>query len=417
MAVPLGVSVLLISNMAPLSATTAPTTEPTHFWTTPPAMNGTTRAPLPKAGASPVSPTAASSTYGYYESLYHLPNYSPMSSFVYNMNGNDTQIPTLASSAAEPFAVYYVDTASNLDALYLNNSTVRALAHIIPLYQRFGYNGMLDNEFFVEDGYDEALFFGTTTTTITTYSLETVNLTTGSTLMWNTTFAIDGTNQEPIYVGNNTILVLSSNNSIYGFNLASHREWSAGRTKFFEANNVYWIPQLQQLLSVEAQGSSGDAVQQLNASDTPLGQVKLTSVTTVTVDSGVRFNFVNGLGYNASSRQIAFTAGYYRQSTVDTFVLQYTSSYVLSGTVTARYTVEPGNYPRIFTGQRYAYTSEYVLGGDLGRTQYLLESLDGRDGAHEPVVPAGHRLRERLFRGALCPESELHARLQRVVEE
>lgn len=337
--------------------------------------------------------------YGYSEKLYHLPGYDPMSHFLKNMNGFDRQLPTLASSPSQPAGIYYVDNSSNLDVLYLNNSTVRTIAHIVPLYQLYGYNEMLDNEFFLEYNYDEALFFGTTAANGETYSIEIVNLTTGSMLMWNTTFPVDRVNQEAIYVGNHTVIVLSSSDTIVGFNLASHETWSAGTTSYFEANNIYWIPQLNQLINVEAGGSRADQVDQLNASVDSLGHVKFSITANLTVDSDVRFDFVNGIGYNASLRQLAFSAGRFQNDSVYTYVLQYQPSYVLSKTLAARYSVLPLGTSQLFSGQRYVYTSEYVLGGILGGIQYLFDPWSGATVATNRTFQEGVACSNACFEG------------------
>jgi len=377
--------------------TVAPPATVTHAVPPPPAFG-----PEPTASRSSIRAAASpleSGEFGYFEQSYHLANFDPLTSYLSNMNGNNTQMPTLASGPADPFGVYYVDNRSNLDVLSLNNSTVRTVAHIVPLYQRYGYPGMIDNEFFLEYGYDEALFFGTTSLTAATYSLELVNLTTGAWTMWNTSTALSGTNQEALYVGNNTVIVLSANDSIYGFNLAARSEWSAGKAGYFEANNIYWIPQLGQLINVEAGGSSADGVQQLNASYNAHGQVKFTVVANVAVDSGVRFNFVNGIGYNASLRELAFSAGYFRGDTVGTFVLQYLPTMLLSNTLAASYTVLPGDSPQLFTGQRYTFTSDLVLGGQVGGVQYLFNPWTGS------TVPANRTFQRGIACSNACFET------------
>ena len=257
--------------------------------------------------------------YGYLEKIYRLPGFDPLTGYLSNLGGADTQIPTLSSDPRQPAGIYYVDNSSNLDIVYLGNGTQHVIAPVAPLYQTYAaYNEMLDNEFFVEFGYDQALFFGTTTSSGTSYSIELVNLTTGHTQLWNTPAAVDSYNQQPQYVGNNTVVVMSSNCSILAWNLASRQEWSAGTlgasfgggSTCFEANNAYWFPQKQEIINVEAHGGSGDHVEQLNASFDAQGRIHFASVATIAVDSGVVFNWVNGIAYNASSDEIAFSAGY-----------------------------------------------------------------------------------------------------------
>ncbi len=341
--------------------------------------------------------------YGYYEKTYELPGFDPLTGYLRNLGGGNSQIPTLANSPEQPFGVYYVDNGSDLDVLSLANSTVRHIAHIVPLYQTFAsYDAMLDNEFFVEYGYDEALFFGTTTSGGTEYSLELANLTTGALQIWNTSAGVDAGNQQADYVGNNTVLVMSSNRSIRAFNLATHASWSAGSLAFFEANNVYWFPQKRQLIDVEADGSSQDEVEQLNGSLDGHGEIHFVNATTLAVDSGVDFNWVNGLDYNATTERIAFTAGFWPGPSVYTYVLAYGSNGLLSPSGEVRYTVQNATTwtPDQIEGQRYIYTSNYMLGRSYGpsawsnATEYLFDPWNGS------VL-----LSNRSFNEAPCPNN------------
>lgn len=323
--------------------------------------------------------------YGYYEKTYSLPGFNPLTGYLKNWGGGNAQVPTLSSSSGQPVGIYYVDNSSDLDLLYLSNGTSHAVAHVVLLYQTYSsYNEMLDNEFFIEYGYDQALFFGTTTSGGSTYSIELVNLTSGAVRIWNTSAAVDAINQQPDYVGNNTVIVMSSNNSILAWNLASHKEWSAGTLAFFEANNAYWFPQKRQIVNVEAAGSSSDQVQQLNATYNGQGEVQFASVATVAVDSGKTFNWVNGLDYNATTGKIAFTAGYWVGSAVYTYIVPYASTGLLTTTGLTKVPVYTGGADsgKDLDVQRYVYTSDYVLGqasgtGWTNTTQPLYDPWNG----------------------------------------
>jgi hypothetical protein len=340
--------------------------------------------PLPPSfgGSSTGAPLSASVVdgFGYYEKTYHLLGFNPLAGYLRDSNPTDTQVATLVSDAGQPVGIYYVDNSSRLDVLYLANGTIRPIASVVPLYQTWGYPGMLDDEFFIEYGGHVALFFGTLKSQGTTYSVELVNLTTGRALMWNTTEPVDRTNQQPQYVGNGTVLVFSSNETVVAWDLLTHQSWTAGRTAFFEANNVYWLPQRQELIDVEADGSSADRVEQLNATYDGAGRIHLTSVAEIAVDSRIVFNFVNGLGYNASVGAIAFSAGYYRGHTVFTYVLRFGPEGLLGPAGEIRYAVVNGSStaPDLFVGQRYVYTSDYVLGGSSpSGQQYLFDPWNG----------------------------------------
>jgi hypothetical protein len=337
--------------------------------------------------------TASLATYGYLERIYRLPGFDPLTGYLSNLGGADSQIPTLSSNPRQPAGIYYVDNSSNLDIVYLGNGTQHVIAHVVSLYQTYAtYNEMLDNEFFVEFGYDQALFFGTTTSSGTTYSIELVNLTTGQTQVWNTPAAVDSYNQQPQYVGNNTVIVMSSNCSILAWNLASRQEWSAGTlgasfgsgSTCFEANNAYWFPQKQEIINVEAHGGSGDHVEQLNASFDSQGRIHFASVATIAVDSSVVFNWVNGIAYNASSDEIAFSAGYWVANTVYTYVVPYANGRI-TATGLVRYSADNSGTPtgQLLAIQRYVYVDDYMLGQHMGPgtwangTQFLFDPWNG----------------------------------------
>ena len=344
-----------------------------------------------------------------------MKGFDPLTGDLTNLGGLNEQVPTLVSGQGKPAGIYYVDNNSNFDVLYLSNSTVHTVAHVVVLYQTYpSYNEMLDNEFFVESGYDEVLFFGTTTSNAPHYSVELVNLTTGDVRIWNTSAPVDASNQQPEYVGNHTVLVMSSNCSIEAFNLVAHTSWNAGTLGFgsgycFEANNVYWFPQRQQLINVEAQGDNGDHVEQLNASHNAKGQIHFTSAATIAVDSGVVFNWVNGLAYNNSSARIAFTAGYWVSSTVYTYSIRYGSNGLLTTNGLVRYTVENSttSTEQMLTIQRYVYTSNFVIGRSYGpgmptnTSQYPFDPWNGTtiptNRSLDNYVPCGNSCFEGMY--------------------
>jgi hypothetical protein len=373
-----------------LSGLTAATPQPAA----PPSL-----APVPPRD-SPATPIAgASPTFDWNTRIFSLPGFDPLAGYFPSpiYRGTGYQIPTLSAVYLNALGIYYVNNDSDLVELQLSNSSVRTVSHVVPLYQLYpsygtSLYGMIDNEFFIDSGYGQALFFGTTSSSGTSYSIELVNLTTGQWRMWNTSAPVDRTNQQVQYVGNDTVIVMSSNCSIDAFNLATHLSWRAGQlganfgsgSSCFEANNVYWIPQKGQLINVQAHGDSGDQVEQLDATYNHQGQVQFTSEATIAVDSGVTYNWVNGIAYNASSDRIAFTAGYWGAGTVYTYVLGYSGG-LLTTNGESRYSVVNGgtNSGGFLDIQRYVYTSDYLIGwGDgtsaaTGGTQYLFDPWNG----------------------------------------
>jgi len=356
--------------------------------------------PAGSKSPSPLIPTvtpATSAEYGYDEETIGLPGFDPLSGDLRNLNGLNEQIPTLSSDFGQPVGIYYVDNSSDFDELNLTSGLVRTVAPVVLLYQEWGYNAMLDDEFSIPYGYDVALFFGTTALGRTTYSIELVNLTTGVKEIWNTSAAVSSVNQQPIYVGNDTVVVASSNYSLIAYNLYARTEWTAGSLEFFEANNLYWIPQRQQLIDVQADGSANGRVEQLSASYDLDGEVHFTGVATVTVDSSVTFNFVNGIDYNASSDEIAFSAGIFSKSAVFTYVLPFASDGLLTTVGEQKHPVYQGKtetYPTLVLGQQYVYTSNYTLGADLDSQQYLYDAWNNST-----------LLTNRSFVNAPCPNS------------
>jgi len=337
--------------------------------------------------------------YGYDETVVALPGFDPLTGHFLNhsTHGIGSQVPTLSAGPGAPLGIYYVDNRSEFDELALANRTVRAIAPVLPLYQLFGYGtslgGMLDNEFFLEYSYDQAVFFGTTSPFVSEFTVELVNLTSGEVQLWNTSSPIDGTNQQVNYVGNNTVIVLSSNCGIVAYDLATRQSWWAGslgnefgaNSTCFEANNAYWIPQRGQLINVEAHNDTGDHLEQLDATYDAQGRVHFQLAGTLTIDTAVHYNWVNGIAYNASAGKIAFSAGFWGGRSVYTYVLAYGSDGVLSTQGEVRYTAYNATQStgRMLGIQRYVYTSDYILGESYGPlswtpgVQYLFDPWNG----------------------------------------
>ncbi len=301
--------------------------------------------------------------YGYYEHAYTLPNYAPLEDFVcngpiplnppYNCNTWNQQEPTLTSTGGTTFGVYYVQNSTPIKfepwgefvEYYPENNTVRDIANVTLLSQQSGfyYPGEIDNEFALPYGANEALFFGdspnNTPYGAVYYSIELVNLTTGQVLIWNTTGGPNGLltlgNDAEIsayYIGNNTVIV-SIGGYLEGYDVATDQEWAAGTTEFngytncmgigtndlnqsfFEANNMYWVPQLNSFINIEAAHARANCVQQLveyhyPPNDSPyFATVNVINDTTGTGAASGIVNFVNGIAYNPDPNEIAFSTG------------------------------------------------------------------------------------------------------------
>ena len=322
-------------------------------------------------GPSDLAFASSSPAYDYDNLTYHLVNYDPLTAYVNSRPGY--QYPTLSSDPAQAAGIYYVQNETDGSYPFVEQSIatnmVTPIAHIIPLYQKFaGYAAMIDNEFFLEYGYDVALFFGTTTPTGTHYSLELVNLTTGSFSMWNTTWGTSPSNQQAQYLGNDVVAVISSNGSVEGFNLSSHQSWSMTSTRlpFFEANNLYWLPQMDQFLNVEAEGSAADVVELW--AENPSAEPTFSLEQTYTWGSHITVNGVNGVGFNVSYSSgrpgVVFSTGN-GAGVLTNVVLTYASS-IPGPTDTISGSNDSGNCndgtkTAGLLAEQYVYTSSYFL--------------------------------------------------------
>lgn len=335
----------------------------------------------------------------YSEGTVRLPGFDPLYGYVYGSNcvpgfsgcylgGSDySQVPVLSNSPEQPFGIYYIDNASDLVEYQIPSGALRVVAHVTLLYQTYAYyGGMLANEFFLPYGLDEALFFGTLLPYSYEVSVETVNLTTGAVRLLTTSIPIADTNQQPILVSPDALLVVSSyaggcvecSALVVGVDLATGREWLAGTLPFFEANNAYWVSQKRELINVEAHGATGDEVQQWNTSVNGEGNLSLSLAATTAVDDNVAVNWVDGVGYNATANELAYSAG--GPTLAATYVLAYGADGLLSNATERRYVFEENGTTtgaQAFSGQQYVYTSDWVVGGFYNGSQYLFDPWDG----------------------------------------
>jgi Fibronectin type III domain len=338
----------------------------------------------------------SSALYGYLEVTLHLSGFNPLDGYLLNLNGGDAQVPTLTSDTGQPDGVFYVGNATAacrfptlpFYEFEFPTAVLRQVACIVPLHS-YGYSGMFDNEFYIEYSYDEALFFGALSSRSGTYSIEIVNLTTGALLMWNTTGKVSLTNQQADYVGNFTVLVFTDNDTAWAWNLESRSAWLAsnrlggsGWSSPIEANNVYWLPERNQFINIEAHGDSGDQVVQLNATF-PGGRIHLAESATIKIDASTQFNFVNGIGYNRSwggYGALSFEAGDDADHAVSTYVVPYDVDGLITVAGEAKYALFNMSVQTngdAFMGQRYVYTSDYVLGSFFRGVQYLFDPWNG----------------------------------------
>lgn len=341
-------------------------------------------------GASPPATGRGSELVQYRESVVSLPGFDPLYADVYGNNcdpgpvygcflggSNYSQVPVLANSPEQPPGVYYVDNSSNLIDEY--DDGARVVAHVAVFGQKYAeYGGMTANEFFLSYGYDVALFYGANNRG--DVGIEVVNLTTGNIQTVETNIATAPPNQQVFYAGGSTAYVVSGGactgadcpGKVVGVNVSSGANWTAAELPYFEANNIYWIPQERKLLDIAAEGSLYDVLSEWNQTATG----DLVESAAATYDWNIEMDWVDGLAFNGTA--VAFSAGGGLFST--TYVLQcpnglvttvgevkYHVANALNGTIS----------PQLISGQQYVYTSDWVVGGRLGGTQYLFDPWNG----------------------------------------
>lgn len=331
----------------------------------------------------------------YNESDVALPGFDPLYGYEYGNNcvpgptgcflggSNYSQIPVLSNSPEQPPGIYYVNNASELVAVPVGGGAPREVAEITLLHQNYShYAGMIANEFFLPFGYDEALFYGSLGTNLT---VETVNLTTGAVRIVLPPIGLAAENQQVTMIAPDLVVVASTEAyceaitctaTLTGLNLATGATWPAASLPFFEANNLYWIPALHQLINVDAHGATQDLVQQWNESAGPEPTFSL--AVNVSVDHGVVVNWVNGLAYDPATEQIAFSMG--GDGYTATYVLGYAPNGTLSTDGELRYvpmSLERTTSAQTVNAQQYVYTGDWVMGGFWNGTQYLFDPWNG----------------------------------------
>ncbi len=250
---------------------------------------------------------------------------------------------------------------------------------------------MIANAFFLPYGYDEAFLYGTYPGGAGRLTLEAVNLSSGARVVDNTTLALAPVNQQAMLISPTEALVASElarcstedcPANLTAVNLTSGAQRPVGTLPFFEANNLYWVPPLRELIDVEADGALFDRVEQWN--ETANGSFEFAASVTWTSGS-YAVDWVNGLAYAPGA--IAFSAGGGEFSA--TVVLRFADG-LLSPAGEEEWVVQDGGpirSPLLLNGQQYVYTGDWVLGGFLNGTQYLVDPWNGtRVAANEPFT-------------------------------
>jgi hypothetical protein len=246
-----------------------------------------------------------------------LPAWNNLTSYVDNVNGN-TQVPILSYTQD---GVVYVNATGEWVFYSFPNRTIEDLGRWTPLYGNVAnYAGDLENAGFltVDGSYLYEVGCATSCTSSSSIEVAALNITTHrvfqhtfSTLSDSALGINGGVNLIGERGNSSIVVVFDSGGGMHAWNLWNNTEWNLGTLPFFEANNNYWVPQLDSFLDVEAGGSAGDRIVQLRLEGTGAGTT-LTTVATLTTGYSVTSNYVDGIVLNLSSSEVAFSYGFLR---------------------------------------------------------------------------------------------------------
>ncbi len=247
---------------------------------------------------------------GYGNVTVVLPGWNRLAAYMHDGNVMDSQQPVLSWTQDGAF---YVNATDQLVFYSFLNQTVTDIAPWLPLYTNLmDYKGWENEEFITSDG---AWIYGlgclASCTTATSATLYAVNVTTGRTFEHNWT-SEDSTLLENAQVnlvgeeGNlSTAVLIDDTGRTWFYNLWNQTAWDGPILPFFEANNIYWIPELTSYIDVQAEGSTADGIVQWRLAG-PGDGTGFDEVFDGHYGSGFLTNAVTGPSFNISSRALAF---------------------------------------------------------------------------------------------------------------
>ncbi len=254
-------------------------------------------------------------TYG--NATFDLPHWNNLSQYASNCNAlppcgtgiYGTQTPLLSWTED---GAYYVNASGRLVFYSFVNHAVRDIAYWKYLYDDImNYQGIENTEWITADGaYVYEFGCAIDCASASSLLLYAVNTTTGRT--FNHTFAgvslgAINTNAQLNLIGeagNASIAVVFGNGGdVVAYNLWNQSEWVIGTVPYFEANNIYWVSSLDSFFNIEAGGSSGDRIQQVEL-EGPAPGTRLVTVYSGTYASGFLVNGVNGMDINVTAHTL-----------------------------------------------------------------------------------------------------------------
>ncbi len=265
------------------------------------------------AETGPSNVVSATIPLGYNNATFVLPSFACWGQYQTKPGGaNDCQTPLLAWTQD---GVYYVNASSYLVFYSFTNKTAYSLGPWTLLWQNVANYNMIPNLLFLTQDGSYVYTWGTLVKGSSTLTVEATNVTTHRRFIYNfttvTTSSVTSNGQVQMtgFNGNDSFLTLiTAAGAVVSHNIWTSTEKTVANLTYFEANNVYWIPYLNAYFNVEADGSSGDGVEEWQMSS---NNGSLTRVFSGTWGSGVVVNGVSGWAFNVTSRQLMTVAENY----------------------------------------------------------------------------------------------------------
>jgi Fibronectin type III domain len=289
-------------------------------------------------------------TYG--NDSFDLPDWNNLTAYAFNCNADasplchgspsGTQVPLMSWTSD---GVYYVNASNELVFANLANSSVLPIGPWDPLYDNImSYQGIENTEWITSDGaYVYEVGCASTCHSTTPVAFYALNVTTGAN--FSHTFAT--TQSQTLQNGQFNLIGMDGNDSdavlvqangqVNAYNLWNRTAWTLGTLPYFEANNLYWVPFLDSFLDIQADGATGDRVDQYRLVGSGAGS-SLAHVFGGLDASGFTVNGVDGIQANLTDHTLAFEIADTPRE-FDTCVFGWNSS----GVLTRELSLDAGN--------------------------------------------------------------------------
>lgn len=242
---------------------------------------------------------------------YRLPAWNNLTSYAWDdacgghCNGVGSNQQPLMSWTSD--GVYYVNETDQLVYYSFSSHAVTKHWPWVPLYQQImNYAGIENTEWITPNGewvYTFGSLSGGAPEAITFYA---VNISSGRTVEYNFTgISLNGSESSNIQVNiigidgeYNTVALLWGYSFIL-YSLVNGKQWDSGQilTSGVEANNIYWVPELNSMVEVYADGADPSGWDQLTWNGSGFESVSSGSIPVLS-------NGVQGLYFNLTSHRL-----------------------------------------------------------------------------------------------------------------